>query len=264
VSSQSSTANALYHVIQKWMDDAWPHVLFEAIHTQTARDSDDDLVERLVTLYRENIVSEPKVAWALGEAAWHGLEGTTKLLLENNAEINGRLEPSADETPLMKASRMGHIEIVRLLLRRGADVTIRNDSGKSARDLATNSQIIELLDQPPAVEGPSIDSVPSTPTACLGAQHDHSFDSRPSQSTLASDMGCNRKFQGKVVDFTITEKEQHNPINMNVFDMVYDKGPGPRAPDVSFRWLHLPANNVCLLDVHFASRMRKLLTILFS
>jgi hypothetical protein len=249
VSSQSSTANALYHVIQKWVDDAWPHELFEAIHIQTARHSDDDLVERLVTLYKEKIASEPKVAWALGEAAWHGLEGTTRLLLENHAEINGRLDPSNDETPLMKASKMGHVEIVRLLLRRGADLTIRSESGKIARDLATDAQIIELLDQPPPVEGPAMDSVGSTSTACPSGQHDHTFDRRPAQSTLASDMGCNRVFEGKVVDFTITEKEQHNPISMNVFDMVYEKGPGPRAPDVSFRWMHLPANNVCLVHV---------------
>jgi ankyrin repeat protein len=46
----------------------------------------------------------------------------------------------------MIASANGHTEIVKLLLKKGANASLRNTDGKSAADVAANEEIRILLD----------------------------------------------------------------------------------------------------------------------
>jgi Ankyrin repeat. len=48
-------------------------------------------------------------------------------------------------TALMLASQNNDAEMVKILLKGGADVKIKNSSGKTARDLATSDTVKELL-----------------------------------------------------------------------------------------------------------------------
>lgn len=50
------------------------------------------------------------------------------------------------ETPLMKAAGRGHAEVVKILLEREADVTVKSKSGKTVLPYANgNSEIKDLL-----------------------------------------------------------------------------------------------------------------------
>jgi hypothetical protein len=69
-------------------------------------------------------------------------------LLEQGADVNGRT--SGGYTPLMIAAGVGNEEMVRLLLARGADPGLLNDSGWSAAYLArinNHSRVVTLLEQ---------------------------------------------------------------------------------------------------------------------
>jgi ankyrin repeat protein len=69
-----------------------------------------------------------------------------KKLIDSGADINARGRNGV--TPLIKASNLGHTEMVKLFLIRGADLTPRDGKGKSALDhaMARNRiKIIELL-----------------------------------------------------------------------------------------------------------------------
>lgn len=60
-------------------------------------------------------------------------------LISHGADVNSRND--SGRTPLMKAVYAGHAEIVDLLLRSGASVTIRDDYDKSAMDVAQGGNI---------------------------------------------------------------------------------------------------------------------------
>jgi ankyrin repeat protein len=45
----------------------------------------------------------------------------------------------------MIASANGHTEVVKVLLERGANTELRNQSGKSAADVAANDEIRDLI-----------------------------------------------------------------------------------------------------------------------
>lgn len=62
----------------------------------------------------------------------------------NKEEIN-----KADKdgyTPLMDASKKGHIEKIRWLLEHGADVNIKDNEGKTALDIAQTKGFTEIAD----------------------------------------------------------------------------------------------------------------------
>jgi uncharacterized protein len=55
-------------------------------------------------------------------------------LLQQGANVNSRQH--GGHTPLHEAAAAGHVDLVKLLLAHGADVSITDDSGKTARQLA--------------------------------------------------------------------------------------------------------------------------------
>jgi ankyrin repeat protein len=65
-----------------------------------------------------------------------------KLLLNKGAKVNARMQSRIDSegrTALMLAANLGNIDIVKLLLKYGANPLLRSSSGKTARDYALRS-----------------------------------------------------------------------------------------------------------------------------
>jgi hypothetical protein len=82
---------------------------------------------------------QPKIIWDVDIAK-------EQSVVDQGACINER--DKCGETPLMKAAGRGrgHTEIVRLLLERGADVTVKKKSGKTVLPYAAgNCEIKDLL-----------------------------------------------------------------------------------------------------------------------
>lgn len=72
-------------------------------------------------------------------------------------------------------------------------------------------------------------------------------------------MATCRGLQATIMDFFVGASEQRIQVNASVYDLIYGSGPhaimnaarGYHLSDMepSFRWYHLPANNVCSLLV---------------
>jgi ankyrin repeat protein len=94
-----------------------------------------DIARRLI-VERGAEVNQPgwtALHYAASSTSPHSAE-MVQLLLEHHAYIDA--ESPNRTTPLMMAARYGRPEIVGLLLREGADPTLRNDRGLSAIDFA--------------------------------------------------------------------------------------------------------------------------------
>ena len=93
---------------------------------------------------------------ALTLASGGGHLDTVKFLLERGADVNVR-DGHWNGTPLMTAAWSGHEEIVRLLIAYGADVNAVNSEGASALSKASDERhphpkVIEILKQAGAKE----------------------------------------------------------------------------------------------------------------
>jgi hypothetical protein len=83
---------------------------------------------------------------ALLDAAMYGRTPEVAELLQHELNIN--VTNSNGATALYLAALNGHVEIVRMLLARGADPSIRNDAGRSPRQAAESAlhhEIASLL-----------------------------------------------------------------------------------------------------------------------
>lgn len=79
-------------------------------------------------------------------ASGRGYLEIVKLLLEKGANVNARGRGGC--AALIEASGKGHLEIVKLLLNKGADINARTYSGWTALDVAVrkgHTEIVELL-----------------------------------------------------------------------------------------------------------------------
>lgn len=65
-----------------------------------------------------------------------------RLLLARGADPN---VPAWDGTPLHRASQSGRIEIVRLLVERGASIEVRDNQGRTPMDVASGEQRDEIV-----------------------------------------------------------------------------------------------------------------------
>jgi len=65
-------------------------------------------------------------------------------LLEHGAKID-RKTCIDGITPLMEAARYGYMEVMAVLLKNNADISIKSKNGKTALDLARNSNVKELI-----------------------------------------------------------------------------------------------------------------------
>ncbi|MBN2269645.1 MAG: ankyrin repeat domain-containing protein [Sedimentisphaerales bacterium] len=83
---------------------------------------------------------------ALNYACHHGKEEAARFLLDCGMDVNGAKQRTRLPYPLFSAIFMGHLSIVKLLLERGADASLKNDRGNTAFSLAHgNKKILSLL-----------------------------------------------------------------------------------------------------------------------
>ncbi len=159
-------------------------------------------------------------------------------------------QPKPDrEIPLHKAVLNGDIEIIRLLLQHGADISIRGKDGRSAQQVAEERDVGELaalLHSGFLLEGPAIKKEKSK-------QREPQSGILPAPRRNSEKMAC-RIFEATMVEFYIGDREQRHQASAPVFNVLYGEGPesilasgrpksvAERRP--SFTWYHLPANNV--------------------
>jgi ankyrin repeat protein len=77
------------------------------------------------------------------EAAGKGNTARVRELLDSGVKVNMR-GPDRN-TPLMEAAYGGHAETVKLLLERGADLSVKKRDGATAWTLTSNSQVLDVF-----------------------------------------------------------------------------------------------------------------------
>jgi ankyrin repeat protein len=77
-------------------------------------------------------------------AAGHNNLDMCRLLLDGRAEVNSRDEN--ERTALHAAARIGRLSIVKLLVERGADVSLTDYYGRNASDLARSEGMTDVAD----------------------------------------------------------------------------------------------------------------------
>lgn len=91
------------------------------------------------------------------------MEGHVKLLLEKGADITVASE--VGWTPLDAVSSRGHVEVIKLLLEKGADVAVANKAGRTPLHAASNNghvEVVKLLLGVPSVDASNPDRLGRT------------------------------------------------------------------------------------------------------
>ncbi len=189
---------------------------------------------------------------ALDQAITNNHLEIVKLLLDAGVDIN-ILSPDGN-TPLYLAATYNRIRIVEFLLEYGADKKIPLHDGSIVQDhIARGSAVALVLRQPPILKGPPV-NVPKRLTSSIDF---HTLPSIPtglgSSEKWAACHGC----EATIVDFFLDkfkDEEQRIMVTASIHEILYGKGPerimlearGDRLhrQTRSFRWYHLPANNV--------------------
>ena len=97
------------------------------------------LLERNPGLDHQNKEGWTALMWASNE----GHQSFVELLLERNPNLDAQ---NKEGTALILASKKGHTDIVKNLLRKGADMTIKqNGDGKTAKDWAKKKKFVNLV-----------------------------------------------------------------------------------------------------------------------
>lgn len=164
----------------------------------------------------------------LCRAAERGRIEVASILLQAGAACNHQTTKARD-TPLILAIRHGHEDVVKLLLGAGADVLLENAQGEGPMALAGHHPTILQM---------------------VAAAHQDGRLAVIGDGNLHSDV--DREFNATVVDFFPDVPGVYKPhaVEINVADLLrnprYSPGSSGDAIDdlPSFRWLHLPANNV--------------------
>jgi hypothetical protein len=190
-------------------------------------------------------------------AAQNGHEAVVRLLLEKGADVEAK--DSNGRTALFVAAHKGHEAVVRLVLEKGADVETKDTLGRTALSTTKETAVQLLLENPPAVEGPS-----DTPESKAGIP-----PLIPPASKIERSV-C-KIFRVPIVDFYVREGRSYSlrRAMFNVNEVIYDQGPKDimskaaeqemskaaeqEKPPLEkkyrlFRWIHLPANNVSQLS----------------
>lgn len=111
---------------------------------EASREGHEEMVALLLTQgAKPNVLTEESKETALCMAASVGNLEVVKLLLLKGADVN-----LGASTPLMEASAEGHVDIVALLLRSNAKINLVNSQGDTALSLACdigNLEVVKLL-----------------------------------------------------------------------------------------------------------------------
>ncbi|EGC42775.1 ankyrin repeat protein [Histoplasma capsulatum var. duboisii H88] len=185
---------------------------------------------------------------AFHQALLNGHAGVAMALLEKKANIDA-LTPGG-HTPLFSAVMHDDLEITEFLLDNGANKYLRDDNGETVDKLATSDHMLELLRSDRVLHGPPIERGREKP------EIHYTVPSLPTEET--DKFNSCQGFQGTIIDFFLEGTEKRIEKTASVYDMLYGKGPeaimnsakkSKMDKQASFRWYHLPANNVPFL--HF-------------
>ncbi|MCT8173942.1 ankyrin repeat domain-containing protein [Variovorax sp. CY25R-8] len=103
-----------------------------------------ELLAFLANLRGKHIDDEAE-GWALVSAAEANQLATVAALLDRGVSPN-RIGNRSHIQPLWKAAKRGHLEVVKLLVAKGADVSFSCDEGMTARDYASRYSHHEVED----------------------------------------------------------------------------------------------------------------------
>lgn len=92
------------------------------------------MCEKLISFGAEVMLSDDLQMSSLHYAASYGFSNIVKLLLRNHAKLNAT--NLNFETPLHHASRHGNVDCIKVLLEQGANIEMKDKSGKLCLDLA--------------------------------------------------------------------------------------------------------------------------------
>ena len=194
---------------------------------------------------------------AFYQAVENGHFTVAKTLLRYGADIDVRSPTGL--TPLFCAVRRGDQELVRYLLKHGANKKITLDDGRTVQDFANgNAAIIELLQTSQVIQGPSI----ANPDSTIIERH---FTPRPVLPADPNKQNACHGFEATIIDFFVGDREQRIQVSASIHDVLYGKGAeaimdsekGSMLGEQQrrFRWYHLPANNVGTLLLFLSGRI---------
>ena len=207
-------------------------------------------IAELLLQYGANVDS---VNLQLKQSALHlcsmgGFSELGKILLDLGARVD--IGDVNDETPLFKAVAGRRTDMVKLLLRYGAARNVRSAQSVTLESVAgDNAEILQLLRSAQVLRGPTVSrqrGKAGTRTQTLVALNPAPLDDQRKM------VAC-RAFQATVVDFYIDKSEQRIERTVPIYDILYGQGAEAimkhsRGEEIegkpSFRWYHLPANNV--------------------
>ena len=213
---------------------------------EAAQDGNEALVQKLLDQGTNSNQTNDDGTTALHVAASKNHPSIVRLLLEKGrADIDRRNKDG--ETALALASAKGYKAVVELLLYRGANTGGVNLDGNTLFS-RVDASVKELLERPPIVRGPSAVPRARSPPPFIPYARQSKEDSHPSHH-----------FRATILDLWFSDtpeddfhEERSQFANPSVHDLLYGNGPNsimsplqgymPKSP--TFRWLHLPANNV--------------------
>ncbi|KAG7376382.1 hypothetical protein PHYPSEUDO_013650 [Phytophthora pseudosyringae] len=75
-------------------------------------------------------------------AAHYGHLEVVRYLVDKNADVNAGED---GETPLLRAARQGHVEVVQYFVENGADMNPKNENGATALNVASSFAVVQFL-----------------------------------------------------------------------------------------------------------------------
>jgi hypothetical protein len=157
-------------------------------------------------------------------AAEQGHAEVVETLLKAGAARNHQTSRARD-TPLGLAIRSGHEAAVKVLLNAGASVHLRNAKGEAPMDLANHHPT--LFHMVAAVD--KVGRLAETADEHLDSSIDHEF-----KATVIDFVSVCGVLMPCAVEIAVDELLKTPWVSTS-----------PGTSSTSFRWLHLPANNVC-------------------
>lgn len=103
------------------------------------------LLSSLIT-FSQNKEEKDSLNYALMDAAWAGKQDSVLLLIKKGADINVRNDYS-QETPLMYAAQQGHLDVVKILLANGASPDLEPINSEGALIRATTMGHLDVVEE---------------------------------------------------------------------------------------------------------------------
>jgi ankyrin repeat protein/Mg2+ and Co2+ transporter CorA len=231
-----------------------------------------EMLLRRPKLPRANVDAiEDRQKTALHLAVTHGRDDIVELLLAHGADVMARSDGSW--TPLHNACDQGSVKIVKMLLEVGADINAPLLNRKTPLHVAAQAGHLDVVNRLLAskhIKRTAKDSFGITPflraaqsktsarKEIINALAPHNQIEALSEDAL----GATNGFHATIVDFGNFHNE-NKVQRRSVYELLYARDTiNPRKPAVnilpkeskatSFRWIHLPANNMAWVEALLA------------